>query len=152
MTTMSLSISKKVLCALAAPTLFALGAATAMALAPSITFTPLLQTSKTVIDEPIVYPTGAPAKITAGYIDVPPGVSTGWHQHGIPLVGMVMEGELTVDYGNKGKRTYKQGDTFVEAINQTHQGTNTGTAPLRLLAVYIGAEGMPTSIPEKPPE
>lgn len=149
---MSLTIRKKVLLALAAPALFALGAATATALAPSITFTPLLQTSKTVADEPIVYPTGAPAKITAGYIDVPPGVSTGWHQHGIPLVGMVMEGELTVDYGSKGKRTYKPGDTFVEAIHQTHQGTNTGTSPLRLLAIYIGAEGMPTSIPEKGPE
>jgi quercetin dioxygenase-like cupin family protein len=149
---MSLTISKKVLRALAAPALFALGAATAMALAPSITFVPLLQTSKTVIDEPIVYPTSAPAKITAGYIDLPAGVSTGWHKHGIPLIGMVMEGELTVDYGNKGKRTYKPGEAFVEAINQTHQGTNTGTGTLRLLAIYIGAEGMPTSIPEKAPE
>ncbi|GAH32928.1 unnamed protein product, partial [marine sediment metagenome] len=39
-----------------------------------------------------------------------------------------------------------------EAINETHQGTNTGTGTLRLLVMYMGAEGMPTSIPEKAPE
>jgi quercetin dioxygenase-like cupin family protein len=149
---MPFSIRKKVLLALGAPALFALGAATALALAPSISVVPLLETTKTVVGEPIVYPTGAPAKITASIINLSPGASTGWHKHGIPLVGMIMDGELTVDYGSKGKRTFKPGEAFAEAINETHQGTNTGTDMVRLFVVYMGAEGLPTSMPEKAPE
>ena len=149
---MSLSIRKNVLIALGAPALFALGAATATALAPSVSVTTLLETTKTVAGEPIVYPVGEPAKITASIINLSPGAATGWHRHGIPLVGMIMEGELTVDYGPKGKRTFKQGDAFAEAINVTHQGTNTGTVTAKLLAVYLGAEGLPNSIAEKAPE
>ena len=149
---MFLSIGKKVLIGLGAPALFGLGALSAMALAPSISVVPLLETTKTVAGETIVYPVGAPAKITASIINVPPGAATGWHKHGVPLSGMIMEGELTVDYGPKGKRTYKEGEAFAEAINVTHQGTNTGTGTTKLLAVYLGAEGLPTSMPEKAPE
>ena len=149
---MPISIRKKVLITLGEPALFGLGAATALALAPSISVVPLLETTKTVVGEPIVYPTAAPAKITATLVNLSPGASTGWHKHGVPLVGLIMDGELTVDYGAKGKRTFKSGEAFAEAINETHQGTNTGTDMVRLFVVYMGAEGLPTSVPEKAPE
>ena len=128
--------------------LFVLGAATALALAPP-RFMPLLSTSKTVMDEPIVYPQGAPAKLTTGIVTMPPGAETGWHTHGVPLTGLILEGELTVDYGDKGKRTYKEGQSLAEAINIPHNGKNTGSGPMRLFVVYIGAEGLPTSVPVK---
>ena len=128
--------------------LFLLGAATALALAPP-RFMPLLSTSKTVMDEPIVYPQGAPAKLTTGIVTMPPGAETGWHTHGVPLTGLILEGELTVDYGDKGKRTYKEGQSLAEAINIPHNGKNTGIGPMRLFVVYIGAEGLPTSGPVK---
>ena len=129
-------------------TLFVFGAATALALAPP-RFMPLLSTSKTVVDEPIVYPQGAPAKLATGIVTMPPGAETGWHTHGVPLTGLILEGELTVDYGDKGKRTYKEGQSLAEAINIPHNGKNTGSSPMRLFVVYIGAEGLPTSIPVK---
>ena len=128
--------------------LFLLGAATALALAPP-RFMPLLSTSKTVMDEPIVYPQGAPAKLTTGIVTMPPGAETGWHTHGVPLTGLILEGELTVDYGDKGKRAYKEGQSLAEAINIPHNGKNTGIGPMRLFVVYIGAEGLPTSVPVK---
>ena len=128
--------------------LFLLGAATALALAPP-RFMPLLSASKTVMDEPIVYPQGAPAKLTTGIVTMPPGAETGWHTHGVPLTGLILEGELTVDYGDKGKRTYKEGQSLAEAINIPHNGKNTGIGPMRLFVVYIGAEGLPTSVPVK---
>jgi quercetin dioxygenase-like cupin family protein len=133
-----------------AVTMFAIGLATARALEPPPRFTPLLSTGKTIMDEPIVYPTSAPAKLTTAIIAMPPGAETGWHTHGIPLTGLLLEGELTVDYGEKGKRTYKQGDSLAEAINVPHNGKNTGTGIMRLFVVFIGAEGLPTSIPVKP--
>jgi quercetin dioxygenase-like cupin family protein len=74
-----------------------------------VPFTPLLSTTKTVMDEPIVYPTGGVAKLTAGIVAMAPGQETGWHTHGVPLTGIVLEGELTVDYGDKGTRTYREG-------------------------------------------
>lgn len=116
-----------------------------------VTFTPLLATSKTVMDEPIVYPTGAPAKLSAGIVAMAPGSETGWHTHGVPLTGIILEGELTVDYGARGTRTYKQGQSIAEAINVPHNGRNAGTSVMKLFAVYIGAEGIPNATPTTAP-
>lgn len=114
--------------------------------APLLRVTPLFATGKTIMDEPIIYPTGTPAKLTAAVIAMPPGAETGWHTHRVPLTGIVLEGELTVDYGDKGQRTYKTGDAIAEAINISHNGRNSGTTPMRLFAVYIGAEGIEPTV------
>jgi len=124
-------------------------ATAAGALEPTTHVTPLLSTGKTVMDEPIVYPTGSPAKVTTSIVSMAPGAETGWHTHGVPLVGLVLEGELTVDYGPRGKRTYKKGDSVAEAMNVPHNGRNTGTGTMRLFVVYMGADGLQSSIPVK---
>jgi quercetin dioxygenase-like cupin family protein len=139
---------RHVLMGAAALALVALGAVTALALEPP-RFMPLLSTGKTIMDEPIVYPTSTPAKLTTAIIAMPPGAETGWHTHGVPLTGLILEGELTVDYGDRGKRTYKEGQSLAEAINIPHNGKNTGSGILRLFVVYIGAEGLPTIVPVK---
>jgi quercetin dioxygenase-like cupin family protein len=64
------------------------------------------------------------------------------HTHGVPLAGYVIEGELTVNYGDKGERIYKAGDAVAEAISVPHNGRNSGSAPMRLFALFMGAEGM----------
>lgn len=116
-----------------------------------VTFTPLLATSKTVMDEPIVYPSGAPAKLSAGIVAMTPGSETGWHTHGVPLTGIILEGELTVDYGARGTRTYQQGQSIAEAINVPHNGRNAGSGVMKLFAVYIGADGIPNATPAAAP-
>lgn len=131
--------------------LFAAGAASTRALDATTRVIPLLSTGKTVMDEPIVYPTGAPAKITAAIVEMQPGAETGWHTHGVPLTGLILDGELTVDYGAKGTRTYKKGQSVAEAISIPHNGRNTGTGVMKLFVVYIGAEGIATSIADKHP-
>jgi quercetin dioxygenase-like cupin family protein len=110
--------------------------------------TPLIETSRTIIDQPIAYPAGT-AKVTAVIVTIPRGGETGWHEHAVPLFGYMLDGELTVDYGDKGTRTYKPGDTLMEAMNWPHNGTNKGDAPVRILAVYMGADGIPnaTTVP-----
>jgi quercetin dioxygenase-like cupin family protein len=50
-----------------------------------------------------------------------------------PLFGYILEGELTVDYGTKGRRTYRKGDGFAEAMNEAHNGHNMGQNPVRIL-------------------
>ena len=121
----------------------------ALAREPSKRFALLLATSKTVMDEPIVYPSGA-AKITTGIIALDPGDETGWHTHGVPLTGLILEGDLTVDYGNKGTRVFHQGESIAEAINIPHNGRNLGASPVKLFVAYAGAEGVPTMRPIKP--
>ncbi len=112
-------------------------------------FIPLFVTGASVMDEPIVYPTGAPAKLTANILTLEPGQETGWHTHGVPIAGIVLEGEITVDYGARGVRTFRKGDAVAEAINVPHNGKNTGPGTLRVFALYMGAEGLPTGIPVK---
>ena len=111
----------------------------------------VLSTSTTVTDEPIRYPTGAPAQITAVEITLAPGQQTGWHMHPVPLVGYILEGELTVDYGAFGKRVFHRGDGLAEAMNEAHNGRNTGQGPVKILAVFIGAQGVRDTIPASPP-
>jgi quercetin dioxygenase-like cupin family protein len=101
----------------------------------------LLSTGKTVVGEDIRYPTSGAPRITVSIVTVAPGSDASFHRHPVPLVAYILEGELTVDYGPKGTRVYRQGDALVEAMDQSHRGFNPGTSLVRLLAVYIGAEG-----------
>src|SRR5580704_2102077 len=66
---------------------------------------PLLSTGTTVVGETLHYPTGGPAHVTAAIVTVAPGAKTIVHKHGVPLFAYILDGELTVDYGDRGKRT-----------------------------------------------
>ena len=112
----------------------------------------LLSTTQTVLGQPIVYPTEAPAKVAALVVTMQPGEETGWHQHDVPMFGYVLEGEVTVDYGAKGTRVYRRGDAIVEAIDVPHNGRNTGSGEARILAVFMGANGVPDTemLPKTP--
>ncbi len=111
----------------------------------------VLSTGTTVTGETIVYPTGAPARLTAVEITLQPGQQTGWHIHPVPLFGYILEGELTVDYGPKGVRVYRKGDGLAEAMNEAHNGRNLTQSPVTILAVFAGMKGVPDSVPASPP-
>jgi quercetin dioxygenase-like cupin family protein len=110
---------------------------------------PLLSTGTNILGETIRYPTSGPAHITAAIVTLAPGAKTIVHKHGVPLFAYILEGELTVDYGAHGTRTYAQGQAFMEAMEVAHFGLNNGTVPVRLLAVYMGAQGAENVIPVK---
>lgn len=97
----------------------------------------ILDTGKTVIGQDITYPPGIP-HITSKIVTIPVGAETGPHTHEFPLFGYVMEGEIIVDYGDQGIKTFVKGDSFVEAINYTHNGKNNGDEPAEILVVLIG--------------
>lgn len=101
---------------------------------------PLLSTSTTILGEKLRYPTGDP-HVTAAIVTLAPGQRTIPHRHGVPLFAYILEGEFSVDYGPKGIRTYKPGDSFMEAMDDAHFGFNAGSVPAKLIAVYMGAKG-----------
>ena len=108
---------------------------------------PVLSTGETILGQPLVYPpaaAGAP-HVTAVIVTLPPGAATGWHWHDVPLFGYLLEGELTVAYEGAGERVYRPGDALMEAIGTPHDGHKTGAADVRILAVFIGAEGIQNS-------
>jgi quercetin dioxygenase-like cupin family protein len=107
------------------------------------TVTSLLSTGQTVLSQPIAYPTQSPAKIVSAIVTMLPGEETGWHQHDVPMFGYILEGEVTVAYAGKGMRVYRQGDALMEAMDIPHNGRNTGKIPARILAVFMGADGVP---------
>jgi quercetin dioxygenase-like cupin family protein len=111
----------------------------------------VLAAGSAVVSEPIRYPSGAPALITAMEIVLQPGQQTGWHTHPMLLFGYILEGKLTVDYGPNGQRIYRKGDGLAEAINEAHNGRNMSENPVRILAVFIGIEGLQQSLPASPP-
>lgn len=123
---------------------FAAGAVAEESVSYKNLLTPVLSSSTTVIDQPIVYPEGTP-KITAAVVVIPPGGETGWHLHKVPLFAYVLEGEVTVDYGEKGVKVVKAGEGILEGIDWPHVGMNKTDQPLHILAVYIGAEGIPNA-------
>jgi quercetin dioxygenase-like cupin family protein len=85
-------------------------------------------------------------------ITLQPGQQTGWHTHPVPLLGYILEGELTVDYGPQGERVYRRGDALAEAMNQVHNGRNNGQSPVRILAVFTSMEGVKETVPAPPPQ
>jgi quercetin dioxygenase-like cupin family protein len=112
--------------------------------------TPLLQGGADVLGTPLKYPDG-PVNVTAAIVTIPPGGQTGWHSHEVPLFAYVLAGELTVDYGTKGKKLYRAGDSVLEAMGWPHNGTNTGTEPMRLLAVYMGGGDKANTVAQPAP-
>lgn len=116
------------------------GLAAASALADGYPAIPLFSGDKTVMGEEIAYPPGK-AHVNALIVVLGPGEKTVLHKHGVPTFIHILEGEVTVDYGEKGKRTFRQGESFLEAMDVAHAGMNTGSVPVKILAVYMGAEG-----------
>jgi quercetin dioxygenase-like cupin family protein len=109
----------------------------------------LLSTGTTVMGETLRYPAGGPARVTVSIVTVAPGADTALHHHPAPLVAYILEGELTVEYKDRGQKVYRQGEALLEAMDVPHRGLNLGKVPVRLLAVYLGADGVPNTALDK---
>jgi len=126
-----------------------LAAAAAPALADGYPAIKLYSGNTTVMGEEIAYPTAGKAHVNAMIVTLAPGEKTMLHQHGVPVFIHILEGEVTVDYGAKGTRTFRQGESFLEAMAVAHAGMNSGTVPVKILAVYMGSEATKDVIPVK---
>jgi quercetin dioxygenase-like cupin family protein len=115
---------------------------------PSYPAEPLLSTGSTIVGEKIRYPSGA-AHVTSAIVTLAPGARTILHKHGVPMFAYILDGEITVDYGKHGKRTYRKGQSLMEAMHVAHFGENTGAQPMRLIAVYMGSARAKDVIPAK---
>lgn len=100
--------------------------------------------ARTVLDQLIEYPDTGETEITSAIVEIPPGASTGMHYHEVPLYVFVIEGTVTVTYDTEDGdvvKQYSKGEAVLEAIGTHHEGRNDGDSPVKLLVVYIGADG-----------
>jgi len=108
--------------------------------------TPVLKTGKTASDAKIEYPRTAQAEVISVIGGLDPGGRTARHQHPVPVFVYVLEGTLTVQADGGQPREYKPGQAYMEDINHWHQAFNKGTTPVKILVVFMGEEGKPTTI------
>lgn len=122
------------------------------AVTPYQTVEEVFSGSETVAGEKLAFPKDS-ASVQSFVVTLSPGEKTAWHQHHAPLFAYVLEGEVTVTYDVIGKKVYRAGDGYLEAMKVTQQGANTGDAPAKVLAVYLLGEGdKPTVLEQAPGE
>lgn len=109
----------------------------------------IMRATQSVVGEPIVYPTATPAEITTQIVTLAPGAATPWHRHPMPTFGYILDGEIEVDYGARGRKTFRKGDALMEAMAHIHRGHNVSQRPVRILVVSIGAKGQPLAVKSK---
>jgi len=145
---MKLQITTAALIAFSA-TAFAQQAGQPSALPSGFETKPLIKSGKTADGDVLQYPKTEKPEIVAVTGTIQPGGRTPLHQHPIPVFVHVMEGELEVQTEGKETRSYKTGDSFIESMNRSHQAFNKGTSPAKILVVFVGEEGKPTTVVPK---
>jgi len=104
----------------------------------TLTITPLLKTTTSWDGKPIVYPKGQ-SEVTALIVEIAPGGETGWHEHPVPALGYILEGDLELRLAGGAVKVLHQGDVVPESVDVLHNGRNIGEEPLKILAFFIGA-------------
>jgi quercetin dioxygenase-like cupin family protein len=108
--------------------------------------TPVLKSVRTASNMTLAYPKTGQAEVVSVTGELEPGGRTSRHQHPVPVFVYVLEGTLTVQADGGEPREYAAGKAFVEDVNHWHQAFNKGTTPVKILVVFMGEEGKPTTI------
>jgi len=105
----------------------------------------ILKSDTTSIGQKIMYPNFLNNEVTIAKITIPPGKSTGWHYHDIPVFAYVLSGNLTVKFDNGEEKSFSENSAFAEVVNVLHNGFNNGKDDLVLIAFFMGEKDKPLS-------
>lgn len=106
----------------------------------------MLESDVNSMGQKIVYPQFNTATVTMMKITFPPGETTGWHKHEIPVFSYIISGTLTVETEDHKITEFKENSCFAESYNIYHKGTNKGTEDLVIFVIYLGGDGKELSI------
>jgi quercetin dioxygenase-like cupin family protein len=106
--------------------------------------------STTIAGEPLAYLATPTPEVSSTIMTIPPGTSTPWMTHPVPIYVYVLEGTLTVVFAEGPPRSFCAGQAFLQARSKWHHGRNDGKDTVRFLAVSLGARETP-SILHPPP-
>jgi len=102
---------------------------------------------RTVVERSDVSVPGREAVIVR--VEIAPGGAAGRHTHPGEEISYVEEGtgELLID--GKPARSLKAGDGFVVPAGAVHDARNTGTQPMKVVAIYLVEKGKPMATPAR---
>lgn len=80
-------------------------------------------------------------------VEIPAGGREGRHTHPAEVFAQVLEGTLTLEVEGQPTATLKPGETFFIGAGKVHEGINQGSAPVKLLAVFVAEKGKPLTAP-----
>jgi len=109
----------------------------ALAQQPGIKRTILLRTDE---------PGSTTHEAVMGIAEIAPGAAAGKHRHPGIEIGYVLEGSVTLEHEGEAPRMLKAGDSFNNGAG-VHNAKNTGTTPVKILAVYLVEKGKPMAEP-----
>jgi quercetin dioxygenase-like cupin family protein len=107
------------------------------------TITPLPDLTTTTAGEPLLYLSTPNPVISSDILTVPPGGVSHWMTHPVPAYVYVLQGDLTVEFIDGTEKTFHEGEVILQPRAAWHRGRNKGQRPLRFLAVFLGAKGVP---------
>ena len=102
---------------------------------------------RTIVERSDVSVPGREAVIA--HVEIAPGAAAGRHTHPGEEISYVEEGtgELLID--GKPARALKAGDGLVVPAGAVHDARNTGTQPLKVVAIYLVEKGKPMATPAR---
>ena len=80
-------------------------------------------------------------------VEVAPGARAGRHTHPGDEISYVLEGESELLVDGQPPRIVKAGESFVIPAGVVHDAHNAGTAPTKLVGVYVVEKGKPLASP-----
>ena len=108
--------------------------------------TPVLKGTQTASNIKLEYPKTGKAEVVSVIGEIEPGGRTSRHQHPVPVFVYVLDGTLTVQAEGGQPREYRPGEAFLEDVNHWLQAFNKTSAPVKILVVFMGEEGRPTTV------
>ena len=127
----------------------AAGGTTEQALPAGFDTKSLVKTGETRDKQPIVYPKTDKPEIISVIGTIQAGGRTPLHEHPVPTYVYVLEGEVELQSEGGQPHQYKAGEAYIEALNHKHQLFNKSNAPAKVLVVFVGEAGKPTTIAAK---
>ncbi|WP_020214435.1 cupin domain-containing protein [Flavobacterium rivuli] len=114
----------------------------------NLKFENVVETQVNALGQKIEYPDFKDAKVSMMKITFPPGESTGWHKHIIPVFSYILQGTLTIETEEHKIMEFKEGSSFAEMINVYHNGINRGKSEVVAFVIYLGGDATPLAIPK----
>jgi quercetin dioxygenase-like cupin family protein len=113
--------------------------------AAGVTWEELTRTTTNVVNDPITYPTGT-SEIFVEIGTFEKDAQTSLHQHPVPIIVYMMEGELEVRVDGADPHRMLPGQAFVEPQDRNMQAFNVADGPSKVLVITMGAEGQPITV------
>ncbi len=111
---------------------------------PLVDVQELFTSSKPIYGESFTYPEGK-GEMRLYKVDVQPGGLVPMHFHEAPLTSYIETGQLTLRTKKGKSTTFREGDTFVLAVDTPpHTMANNGKVPAVMWVTVAAAEGVPT--------